>query len=151
MDGLVRARLPTGHRQFQRFEDGKVCIVPGRIYWSPLSNDITCEFGDCNKAAYQICNHDMTVLCCSLFMGCNRPVCMDHIQLHMAFKEEGYIGERKTYRYVSGLHCRDHECTDKYKKAKFVKCTLVTFALITFLFGLGIIWAFPSDVFVWQD
>ena len=85
-----------------------------------------------------------------MFKGCNRPVCMDHLQMHMAFKEEGYIGERKTYRYVSGLHCRDGDCVQRYKKAKFIKCTLITITLLVFLITLGIIWAYPSDVYVWQ-
>lgn len=124
--------------------------MPGRIYWTALSNDISCEYDSCDEPAYQICNHSMTMLGVTLFSGCNRPVCMDHIELHMGFKEEGYIGERKTHRYVSGFHCRDHECISKYKRAKFIKCCLITATLLTFLAGLGTVWAYPSDVYVWQ-
>jgi hypothetical protein len=75
---------------------------------------------------------------------------MDHIQLHMSFKEEGYIGERRTHRFVSGFHCKDGECVGRFKKAKFSKCCFISIILVGFLVGLGIVWAYPSDVYVWQ-
>jgi hypothetical protein len=37
---------------YKMFDDGRVCIVPGRIYWRPLSDDIRCEYDTCDKPAY---------------------------------------------------------------------------------------------------
>ena len=43
---------PDIHTPYAILEDGKVCIVPGRLYWHPLTNDIKCEFNDCERPAY---------------------------------------------------------------------------------------------------
>lgn len=76
---------------------------------------------------------------------------MQHIKVHRSHKEEGYIGERSARRVVAGYHCTDPECVDKYKKAKWIRWIVIFGTMIILLITVGIIWAYPSDQYVWPE
>ena len=76
---------------------------------------------------------------------------MPHIKVHRSHKEEGYIGERYARRVVSGYHCTDPECVDKYKKAYWTRMIVIVGSMLVILVTVGVIWAYPSDQYVWPE